>query len=375
MDELNLLTCTTHIKKIVNRLEYYVKNECHSNVCDMTVEELEGLKEGYAQVVWIEEMYNSLLNNLQQVKKKYETIIDPVLNKIEYTLQPNTIDTRSLITDCSLKLPGFDVYYKLWNIDGSWGEEQERMDNVSDLISLRLNGYPKNINNVNLLKIILSNPFRYCVGTLDTKDIPVSRDKDKKIQQTDNNEKFDLNKNILGEYNYECGGSVTILPVINSPKNIPLSMYYYYGDNNGNKRGIYIKITHNVVIKIPMIDVIPEDMENSRLMTVKCNNRPDCSYWKCTYAHNGVPYNKIGYKNRCPSNPGFSNKDTLKADIENVDYDSLRMCLLNSLSDLFSISVWCQEKKNDKKKEIIISDLELCGDYPDPFVDEFNGFK
>jgi len=380
MDEINLLTCVNHIKKVVSRLEYYVKNECPSNVDNMTIDELEGLKEGYAQVVWIEEMHNSLLENLRCVKKKYENIIDPVLGKIEHTLQPGCVDEKYSLAEYSLKLPGFDMYYKLWDDsnyinNSTWGEEQERMDTVSDLISLRLHGYPEGINNVIPLKMILSNPFRYCVGTLDAEDIPVPSDEVKKINKIDD-VKYNLNENILGEYEYECGGAVVVLPVINSLKNIPLSMYYYYGDRKENDRGVYIKISPNVVIKIPMVDVIPEDMENSRLMTVRCNNDcvdMPCDYWKCSYTHNGVPYNKIGYKNRCPSNPGFSNKDTLKADIETVDFDSIRMCLLNLLSDLFSVSVWCQEKKKNKKKEIIIYDLELCGTYPDPFPSEFDG--
>jgi len=361
MDELNLLSCVNHVKKIINRLEYYVTDECSKNIHTMTMEELEGLKEGYSQVAWMDTVFKSMTNKLQSIKEKYENAVDPIFNEIECIVD-NGSKSDSL-TDYSLKMPGFDIYYKLLNDDDSWGENQERIDTISDLISLRKNGYPY-INNINPLKKILSNPFRYCVGTLDVNEIPA--DNREKVEVKTNY--INPDNNIIGEYDYECGGASILLPVINSLNNIPLSLYYYYGDQNGNPRGVYIKLSNNVVIQVPMVNVISEDMENSRLMTVKCNNGDTCNYWHCTYTHHGVPYNIIGYKNRCPSNPGFSNKDTLKSDIEGVDYYSLRMCLLNSLSDLFSVAAWCQEKKKNRQKKIIISNLELCGSYPDPFV-------
>jgi len=178
---------------------------------------------------------------------------------------------------------------------------------------------------------------------------------------------------IIGEYSYNCLGFNMLLPVIKSLNDIPQNMYYYYGDKK-NKRGIYCRISSDVIIKIPMVETIPENIENSRQMIVKCNRGDKCTFWNCTYAHPGVPYNKIGYIRRCPSCPSFSNYESLKTDIKFINYEDIRICIMYSITDLFAVNVWCQDQNkqhdSDKKEKMIWNNLDICGTYKNPYINE-----
>jgi hypothetical protein len=358
MAELNLTTSIKYINKVLNRLDYFIKNECSVDANKMGLNELEGIKEGYTQLIWMESVCKDMIDNIANIKNRYEVAINPVLDNIRYTVN----NTHTLVSLNSLKIPGFHLLYS--PIANEWGNEQEKIDVVEEIVSLKINGYPHDNKITDPLENLFKNQYRYCVGVVDIQQIKhIEQDKHK----IDNSQKH-ISLNIIGDYEYECGNMSIKFPIINNIKNIPPSLYYYCGDDVGNERGIYIKLINNVIAKIPMVDVLPDD-KGVKVHTVKCINSKDCKVWYCTFAHDGVPYNKIGYTSRCPSNPRFSNKDTLKEDIYRVDYPSLRLCLLSSLTDLFSIVAWCQEKKTDQSKEIILTDLDLCGDYKDPFIE------
>lgn len=355
MNNLNLITCVQHIHKILNNLTTFVDQECKS-IHNMPLQNIESLKEAYAQILWIENEYNKMENNIKQIKNKYNKITDLIMSELEYTV----IQENKNIDRNSLKLPGLDLYHQLHKYDNTWGEEQEYADNVYDIVSMKLAGYPLD-NDTKILKKIINNPYHTCIGNILPSSTPVTPQQDDTTSiitpiQT---------KHIIGEYKYKCGDSTIVLPIIDSLDNIPPCMYYYSDDNGIN--GVFMKIAPTVIVEIPMVDVIPEDMDFSRDKTLKCRNGAKCNYFSCVFAHNGVPYNKVGYKNRCPSNPGFSNKDTLKSDIRYVSYDDIRMCLLYSTTDLFSIIAWCQHQRYSKDKKILISNLDICGDYNDPF--------
>ena len=392
MNNFNIINSFNHIEKIINRLQIFVNEECDKNIKEMTLEDIEGLKEGYTQLLWIEENINESLKKIKKTKIKYDKKINNIVHKLEY-VKVNSEECKHYPI-YNIFLPNTDIYYKLCHLNEThsninnlqnqieqpnnnlfnsinkltWGDEQEYVSVIHDIVSLKINGYPDGIENLEPIKNIMNNTFRHCVGIIAVDDI------NKKMSKI-TPQLINIDENIIGEYMYTCGGVDIKIPVINSLDNIPKCMYYYYGDENSREsefsnkyeRGIYMKISDKVIVKIPFIDVIPDNIEFSKKKISKCHNGKECSYWKCMYAHNGVPYNKIGYKNRCPSNPGFSNKDTLNSDIKKVAYEDIRMCLMYSMSDLFSIFAWCQKYEDKIDKDIIITNLEICDDYENPF--------
>lgn len=348
MDELNLITCVNYTNKMIDNLTNFISQECKS-IHNMPLQNIEGLKEGYAQILWMENEYNKIINRIKQTKNKYNKLTDSIMNEIDYTVVQSVNTERN-----SLRLPGLDLYYQLHKFNNTWGEEQEYADNVYDIVSMKLEGYPIDQDS-KILKKIINNPYHTCVGTtsMEQKEKTITT----QFQQQQNS--------IIGEYKYNCGDAHINLPIINSLNNIPPCMYYYSDEKGIN--GVFMKIAPNIIVEVSMVDVIPEDMDFSRDKTLKCRNGERCNYLSCVFAHNGVPYNKVGYKNRCPSNPGFSNRDTLKNDIRRVSYDDIRMCLLYNTTDLLSIIAWCQYQRYPTDETIIISNLDICEDYKDPF--------
>ena len=238
-------------------------------------------------------------------------------------------------------------------------------------------GWPGSVDNIKPLQKILFNKYRDCVGTLNEnidKFIPLQNNE----QQSKNHQSIE-NDSIIGEYDYNCSGLKITFPIIKSLDRIPNNMYYYYGDKN-NKRGVYTRITDEILVKVPLVETISENLENSRQMVVKCNKNDECRFWNCTYAHTGVPYTKIGFIKRAPSCSGFSNFESLKNDIKAISYEDIRLCLMYSITDLFSIKAWCQHYFNENKdqyfqenrvvKDTIWKNIELCGNYSDPFGEE-----
>lgn len=348
MEELNLISCTKHMKKIIHNLNVFVDKECNS-IYNMPLQNVEGLKDGYMQILWMENEYNKMLKEIKNIKEKYNNLIESIMTEINYTIIRSENDKRE-----SLRLPGLDLYYQLHNFNNTWGEEQEYADNIYDIISMKLESYPMN-QGEKIIKKIINNPYSTGVGK--SKNELLNKEK----VTVDNIQK----NHIIGEYKYNIGDTNITLPIIDSLVNIPPCMYYYSNENGVG--GVFMKIAHNIIVEVPMVDVIPEDMDFSRDKTLKCRNGDKCNYFSCVFAHNGVQYNKVGYKNRCPSNPGFSNKDTLKTDIRYVSYNDIRMCLLYNTTDLLSIIAWCQHQRYSNDENIIITNLDICGDYKDPF--------
>ncbi len=426
MNDLNLIMCMQHVSKVVGRIETFVDDECATDKNSITIEDLEGLNEGYTQLIYIENQYKNIISKIQKIKCKYDRIVDPIMNDLSYAVVDHGKEghnkegrgkeghnkerhNKERHSKEEIDFPALDIYYKLCN-SRKWGDEEDYISAVSKLVALKdpfgkrvpkkedKDPFRKRVpkkeeaqwkkiiqtvqdeaqtrfdeslkksekdppSEKKSIEKILFNSYRFGVGTIDFKDIRDEKDDDKKPKQVNVD-------NILGEYNYQCGNADIKLPVINSLQNIPQCMYYYYGDGDENSRGIYFKIATDIVVRVPMVNVIPEGLEHSRRQTLKCRNAKDCNYWPCIYNHIDVPYNKVGYKNRCPGNPGFSNEETLGSDIRYTTYDDIRMCLLYSMSDVFSIMAWCQSQKRNANRKIVISDLEICGEYDNPFVEE-----
>jgi len=380
MSDLNLISCVNYMKKIVFRLEDFIDKECSDfSSGTTTLEDIEGIKEGYAQLVWVEDIFKKLFEKINYVKGKYKNKLKPIISNIKYTVtQEFEIINKDYNAIDSLKLPLFDIFHN--DIDilsfNTWADAHKYYNVVDEIVSIHELGWPGGSNNVLPLRKILFNSYRNCVGTSSIDKYNSKHES--LIEETEAKNKSTSMSEIVGEYSYNCSGFKMLLPIIKSLDNMPQNMYYYIGDKK-NKKGIYSRISKNVIVKVPMVETVSEGAENSRQMIIKCNRWDKCTFWNCTYAHPGVPYNKIGYIRRCPSCPNFSNFDTLKIDIKIVEYEDIRIDLMYSMSDLFAIRGWCQYQNdleqnsnvsNEKNsgKIMIWDNLEVCGDYKNPFL-------
>lgn len=381
MDGLNLIACVNHMKKIVFRLNDFVEEECSDFSSETaTIEDVKGLKEGLAQLIWVEEIYIKLFEKFRDVKSKYNKKLEPIVSNLQYTV---THELKTMNKDydasSSLKLPEFNIFNS--DIDlfsfNTWAEDQECYTDVGEIASINELGWPGGVDNILPLKKILFNAYRDCVGTPKIEFEPVIESEDETYEKVlDTQGEAPI---IIGEYSYNCSGFKMLLPIIKSLDDIPQNMYYYRGDKK-NKRGVYSRISDRIVIKIPMVETIRENADNSRQMIVKCNKGKDCTFWNCTYAHPGVPYNKIGYVRRAFSCPGFSNIDTLKTDIKIITYEDIRICLMYATTDMFAVRGWCQDQEqqninpNDSSsgKLVVWDNLDICGTYTDPLFTSHN---
>jgi hypothetical protein len=89
-----------------------------------------------------------------------------------------------------------------------------------------------------------------------------------------------------------------------------------------------------------------------------------CKNIRCTYAHPGTDYVKIGCVSRCPNAHSFGNKDTLREDIKLVNIEDIRIVSMYGLKDLFSAALWFSHRSmNEEIVTKILNNLEVCDDY------------
>ena len=128
MSDLNLITCVNYKIGILNRLEDFVDKECTNITEDMTIDDAEGLKEGLAQLKWVEEIYKKLFKKICIIKKKYTKKIEPIMSNLKYTItnEFKTINNNYTTVD-SLRHPELNIFYNDINLlyFDNWTDNQE----------------------------------------------------------------------------------------------------------------------------------------------------------------------------------------------------------------------------------------------------------
>ena len=109
MEELNLITCMNYLKKIIFRLEDFIEEKYHNKKdVNLTLENIEGIKEGLVQLLWTEEVFNKIFEKVIIVKNKYRSKIDPIVSELEYkTTDDLIIQNNNFINIDSFKLSDF----------------------------------------------------------------------------------------------------------------------------------------------------------------------------------------------------------------------------------------------------------------------------
>lgn len=161
------------------------------------------------------------------------------------------------------------------------------------------------------------------------------------------------------------------IPIINKLSEIPSSLYWFNGNKN-NPKGVYICISHKFYVRIPFPNIIDGTKDFNRVSSIKCkyenkdecirirreiSNRPNSYMRKCSFAHTGDKYVRVGTNLRCPGIPHFGSHETFKDDIKNVSESDIKMILLNALSDLFITNIWFQSQK---KQTTILTNIGVC---------------
>lgn len=161
-----------------------------------------------------------------------------------------------------------------------------------------------------------------------------------------------------------------MFPNIPRLENIPPAIYWFNG-NNSHPKGLYMNINGNLIIKIPLPNVIDSTKEQNREKTIRCryNTTQECYNYrketakkykshirKCFYTHKGEQFAKIGANFRCPNLPRFGNHENLNNDITKIRISDIRCMLLYASSDILLSSLWYQ--RNNQRH--IMSDIEIC---------------
>jgi hypothetical protein len=150
-----------------------------------------------------------------------------------------------------------------------------------------------------------------------------------------------------------CGVDFRI-PECDDLDELPIAIRYF-GGNDSYPSGFYIRLDKEITARLPLVPVVPENVNHCKQKTMKCTN-PECNDWRCNFTHAEAPYFKVGMRARCPSNPGFGNPDTFEEDCRTITPEDARKVLMYGLSDVLAASVYLQNSPGSK----ILPDLDIC---------------
>jgi hypothetical protein len=169
-----------------------------------------------------------------------------------------------------------------------------------------------------------------------------------------------LNKNVLNVSENNDNLKVKI-PLVDNIKKINPLFNYYKGDDNLTK-GLYVSICKGMYVKMCFPEII--DSKKNKEKTIKCKfyNNINCnknnSNKNCNFTHKNEKFKKINniYKCRLES---LGNLMSLDHDLNVLQIDDIKKLLLYSLSDLYIVHLWFQNKYHDSS-ELILHNIDTC---------------
>lgn len=329
---INLITCMKFFKTLINNDTEFINKD--------KLKSLEGLKtarSNYCHLLWLKSIIEDMKSHVDEAIDKYNTNIEPLINNIS---QVTNEDNESL-------------YYGMWNLNyqnyndlpvetkHSWADMTEYNDALLHIKALNKEGYPDN-NNIRPIKELKSS---------------TSDDTENKFLLVHDN----TEKKVFDYYKYEINKTNINLPIIENLDEIPPCFYYYEGDKY-HQSGVYMSPYNGVVLQVPRVSVMPYSMENANYGSMKCKEKSNCKNIRCTYAHPGTDYIKVGCIPRCPHAHSFGDKDSITDDLKLINIEDVRIVSMYGLNDLFSATLWFANKIN-KPGHRVLTDLELCDNY------------
>jgi hypothetical protein len=180
-------------------------------------------------------------------------------------------------------------------------------------------------------------------------------------------------------------------PIVEKIEDIPASIYWYKGDEK-NGEGLYVCLSKKLdniattstekeikdcYIQIPFPDLADSTKVsqsiNNKIRSIKCKHDtlPNCEQYrkniaksynsevrKCTYAHVGEKYIRIGTSFRCPFRPSFGAYESLPTDMKHISETDIKVVLMNALHDILLSNIWSQQTK--KISSSVITNLDVC---------------
>lgn len=161
------------------------------------------------------------------------------------------------------------------------------------------------------------------------------------------------------------------IPTIARLNMIPPSIYWYAGDKD-NPAGLYMAVCPNLVVRITLPEHVDGMQDYSRVRSIKCKHgtnaaclanrktlaaRYGSSIRKCTYAHIGDKYRKIGMNHRAQVMPQLGCHESLKHDITHASQMDIRKILMYSLSDVLICSLWGAQAIEN---HTVFNDVDVC---------------
>jgi len=322
-------------KTLVNNSSEFINNE--------KLKSLDGLKTvrtNYCQLLWLKSIIEDMGSQVDEAIDKYTTNIEPIIKNVSKLTKvdedySNLYDMWDLRYHSSINPPEETKH--------SWADMSEYEDICKHIKALSCDGYPDN-NNIRPIKELKSE-------TADRAESKFS---------------FTANKSTPSTYEYyifETNGVRINLPIVEHLDEIPSCFYYYEGDRK-HPSGVYISPFPGVIMQVPAVSVVPYSMENANFCSMKCKEKSNCKNIRCTYAHPGTDYIKVGCVSRCPRAHGFGDKDSLAEDLKLVTIEDIRIVSMYGLNDLFSASLWFSSKITAPGQRVL-NDLEVCDNYTD----------
>lgn len=341
---INLITCMKFFKSILKNATEFAAESARNPIKikknTKSLDELKSIRNNFCQILWMKSILTELTEQVDGALEVYDNTIRPIVENVS---ELTNDDVNS------------DTIYDMWNLSyhssipppkeltKSWADMTEYDDICRHIKAMKDAGYP-DCNNIQPIKDFRS-------------------ESDVQIEQKYSFQNADVKETRY--YNYEISGHKIKLPIIEELQDLPPCFYYFRGSRS-HRRGVYMSPAQGFVMQVPEVTIVPYSVENANYYSVKCAQGKTCKNYRCTYAHPGTNYVKIGCVSRCPTVHSFGNKDTLADDLKSVTLEDVRIVSMYGLNDLFSAALWFARREPEGVTQIL-SDLEVCDDYNSEF--------
>lgn len=210
--------------------------------------------------------------------------------------------------------------------------------------------------------------FRFVDGALSVKFVETEV---KHVKKTELKEKCSVKTHTIDKIQGVKIPKINV-PSVQNLNSIKSCIFWYKGDSY-NSSGLYLSPFPKLYIRIPFMDVMDGSRDCNKTGTIKCkyehkisctrnkkniSERYGVQMKKCTYAHIGDLYKKIGTNYRSPGMPTFGNFKTLCSDLKIIPTRNIKTMLMYAVSDIFLCHLWAAA--NNIKDPLIFHDIEIC---------------
>jgi hypothetical protein len=167
----------------------------------------------------------------------------------------------------------------------------------------------------------------------------------------------------------------TTFQVVSTMNEIPPATYYYDGPHY--RKGVYMRISDKMIVRLPMMDFMDISLNLSKVGTVRCKHlhKSRCEKYTyngyggkpriCKYAHSGDEFKRISSVARCQRLPRIGTRDSLISDLKYLQQSDIRTLLMGPLNDILIATIKLQSESRGIRSTrnlppTVIDDIEIC---------------